>query len=93
MTRFRAASYVTGARQQPLNSARSLRSSSSIRRLRKFDSRRAANYQTPTRHHVRDDVFEDHYKTFQFPTADEPVVRVVEGFDLQSWLTGEAAQR
>ena len=56
-------------------------------------SRRAANYQTPTRHHVRDDVFEDHYKTFQFPTADEPVVRVVEGFDLQSWLTDEAAQR
>jgi predicted kinase len=56
-------------------------------------SRRAANYQSPTRHHVRDDVFDDHYKTFQFPTADEPVVRVVEGFDLQSWLTDEAAQR
>lgn len=43
---------------------------------------------------VRDDVFEDHYKAFQFPTADEPVVHVVEGFDLQSWLiVGEAAQR
>jgi hypothetical protein len=42
---------------------------------------------------VRDDVFEDHYKAFQFPTADEPVVHVVEGFDLQSWLIGEAAQR
>ena len=41
---------------------------------------------------VRDDVFEDHYKAFQFPTADEPVVHV-EGFDLQSWLIGEAAQR
>jgi hypothetical protein len=37
---------------------------------------------------VRDDVFEDHYKAFQFPTADEPVVHVVEGFDLQSWLIG-----
>jgi hypothetical protein len=61
--------------------------------IEEIRSRRAANYQTPTRHHVRDDVFEDHYKTFQFPTADEPVVRVVEGFDLQSWLTGEAAQR
>jgi len=42
---------------------------------------------------VRDDVFEDHYKAFQFPTADEPVVHVVEGFDLQSRLIGEAAQR
>jgi hypothetical protein len=55
--------------------------------------RRAANYQDPTRHHVRDGVFEDHYKTFQFPTADEPVLRIVEGFDLQTWLTEEAAQR
>jgi hypothetical protein len=36
---------------------------------------------------------EDHYKAFQFPIADEPVVHVVEGFDLQSWLIGEAAQR
>src|SRR5262245_61954654 len=26
-------------------------------------SRRSANYQSPTRHHVRDDVFDDHYKT------------------------------
>jgi hypothetical protein len=42
---------------------------------------------------VRDDVFEDLYKAFQLPTADEPVVRVVEEFDLQSWLIGEAAQR
>ncbi len=57
--------------------------------IEEIRSRRAANYQTPTRHHVRDDVFENHYKTFQFPTADEPVVLVVEGFDLQSWLTGE----
>jgi gluconate kinase len=61
--------------------------------IEEIRSRRAANYQTPARHHVRDDVFEDHYKTFQFPTADEPVVHVVEGFDLQSWLTEEAAQR
>jgi|SRR5215475_13403339 len=38
---------------------------------------------------VRDDVFEDHYKAFQFPTADEPVVHVVEGFDLQSWAHRE----
>jgi hypothetical protein len=38
-------------------------------------------------------VFEDHYKAFQFPTADEPVVHVVEGFDQQSWHIGEAAQR
>jgi hypothetical protein len=42
-------------------------------------SRRAADYQRPTRHHVRDEVFEDHYKTLQFPTADEPVVRVTSG--------------
>jgi predicted kinase len=61
--------------------------------IEEIRSRRAANYQTPTRHHVRDDLFEDHYKTFQFPTADEPVVRVVDGFDLQSWLVDEAAQR
>src|SRR5262249_22351511 len=55
-------------------------------------ARRDANYQRATRHHVRDDVFEDHYKTFQFPTPDEPVVRVAGGFDLQSWLNEEAAR-
>jgi predicted kinase len=54
--------------------------------------RRDANCQHPTRHHVRDDVFEHHYRTFQFPTADEPVVHVAEGFDLQSWLSGGAAR-
>jgi uncharacterized metal-binding protein YceD (DUF177 family) len=56
-------------------------------------SRRTANYKVPTRHHVRDDVFEDHYKAFQFPTADEPAVRIIEGFDLQAWLADEAAKR
>jgi hypothetical protein len=55
-------------------------------------SRRDANNQRPTRHHVRDDIFEDRYKTVLFPTAEEPFVRVVEGFDLQSWLTEEAAR-
>jgi hypothetical protein len=28
---------------------------------------------------MRDDVFEDHYKAFQFPTADESVVHVTPG--------------
>jgi len=60
--------------------------------IEEIRTRRDANHQRPTRHHVRHDVFEDHYRTFQFPTADEPVVRVVRGFDLQSWLTEEAAQ-
>jgi len=60
--------------------------------IEEIRSRRDANNQRPTRHHVRDDVFEDHYKTIQFPTTEEPVVRVVEGFDLQSWLTKEAAR-
>jgi predicted kinase len=60
--------------------------------IEEIRSRRDANHQNPTRHHVRDDVFEDHYKTFQFPATDEPVVRVVAGFDLQSWLTEEAAK-
>ena len=58
--------------------------------------RLTAHYGHSQRHFqsdVRDDVFEDHYKAFQFPTSDEPVVHVVEGFDLQSWLIGEAAQR
>lgn len=54
-------------------------------------ARRDANYERPTRHHVRDDVFEDHYKTFQFPAEDEPVVRVTDGFDLQMWLNEQAA--
>lgn len=60
--------------------------------LGEIRSRREANNKRPTRHHVRDSVFEEHYKTFQFPAADEPVVRIVEGFDLQSWFTGEAAR-
>jgi predicted kinase len=60
--------------------------------IEEIRSRRAANNQRPTRHHVQDRVFEEHYKTFQFPTADEPVVRVAEGFDLPSWLTQEAAR-
>jgi predicted kinase len=55
-------------------------------------ARRGANYERPTRHHVRDEVFEDHYKTFQFPTEDESVVRVTDGFDLQSWLDEQAAR-
>jgi hypothetical protein len=42
---------------------------------------------------VRDDIFEDHYKTFQFPTADEPGVRVTERFDIESWLNEQAARR
>jgi hypothetical protein len=58
--------------------------------IEEIQSRRAANNQRPTRHHVRDDVFEDHYKTFQFPDAEERVVRVVEEFDLKSWLIKEA---
>src|SRR5215813_12121231 len=37
---------------------------------------------------VRDDVFEDHYKAFQFQTADEPVVHVVEGFDCSLGSSG-----
>jgi predicted kinase len=60
--------------------------------IEEIRSRRDANNQRPTRHHVRDDVFEDHYKTFQFPTAEEAVLRVVEGFDLQAWLTKAAAR-
>ena len=56
-------------------------------------SRRVANSLRPTRHHVGDSVLEEHFKTFQFPTPDEPVVRVAEGFDLKSWLTEEAAER
>jgi hypothetical protein len=59
--------------------------------IEEIRSRRDANHQRPRRHHVRDDVFEDHYKTFQFPTAEEPVVRVAGGFDLRSWLIKEAA--
>jgi uncharacterized metal-binding protein YceD (DUF177 family) len=55
-------------------------------------ARRIANYERPTRHHIRDSVFEEHCRTFQFPTPDEPVVRIVEGFDLQSWLADEAAR-
>ena len=59
--------------------------------IEEIRARRDTNYQRPTRHHVRDDVFEEHFKTFQFPTADEPVIRVADGFDLQSWLTEKAA--
>jgi hypothetical protein len=55
-------------------------------------ARRDANYQRPTRHHVRDDIFEDHYRTFQFPSANEPVVRVTDRFDLESWLSEQAAR-
>jgi hypothetical protein len=53
-------------------------------------ARRQANYERQTRHHIRDDIFYEHYKTFQFPTPDEAAVRVVDGFDLQSWLLKQA---
>lgn len=61
--------------------------------IEEIGSRRDANNQRPTCHHVRDDIFEDHYKTFLFPTAEEPFVRVVEGFDLQSWWTKPKLER
>jgi predicted kinase len=55
-------------------------------------ARRDANYRHPTRHHVRDDIFEDHYRSFQFPAADEPVVRVTDRFDQGAWLNEQAAR-
>jgi predicted kinase len=49
-------------------------------------ARRQANYECPTRHHIREDIFEEHCRSFQFPTPDEASVRVVDGFDLGSGL-------
>jgi predicted kinase len=52
--------------------------------------RRERNGVHPSRHHVDDDVFEAHYNTFQFPTADESVVRIASGFDVTAWLAQQA---
>ena len=41
--------------------------------IEEIGSRRDANNQRPTRHHVRDDIFEDHYKTFLLGALDEDV--------------------
>lgn len=54
--------------------------------IEKIRARRIMNDAAPTRHRIRDDVFEAHYNGFQYPTDDEPVVRVDSTFDVTAWL-------
>lgn len=49
-------------------------------------ARRAANDDRPTRHGIRDDIFDAHVASFQFPTSDEPVVKIRKSFDVVAWL-------
>ncbi len=56
-------------------------------------ARRAKNNATPIRHHINDDVFEHHCRTFEFPTPDEPLVRIASDFDLTSWLRAQGRCR
>jgi predicted kinase len=51
-----------------------------------IEARREANRRNPTRHHVRDEVFAHHRDRFQFPSDDEPVVRLASAADLARWL-------
>ena len=51
--------------------------------------RRMRNDESPTRHAIRDSVFEAHVAGFQFPTDDEPMVHVVPDFDIGAWLRSE----
>lgn len=58
-----------------------------------IEARREANRRNPTRHAIRDEVFAHHRDRFQFPTDDEPVIRVASEHDLLRWLEREKARR
>ncbi len=48
--------------------------------------RRAANAAAPTRHAVRDEVFEHHRARFEFPGPDENPVRLTTPAEFEAWL-------
>jgi predicted kinase len=54
--------------------------------LAEIEVRRAANNLNPVRHGIRDAVFAHHRDRFQFPTDDEPVVRIRTNRELADWL-------
>ncbi len=49
-------------------------------------ARQVRNDAAPTRPNIRDNVFDAHLAGFQFPTDDEPVVRVAGSFKVDAWL-------
>jgi predicted kinase len=57
--------------------------------LAAVEARRAANARNPRRPHLDDAVFAHHRDRFQFPAADEPVVRMRSDADLAAWLERE----
>jgi len=56
-----------------------------------IDARRRANASNPVRGAIEDAVFDHHRDRFQFPTNDEPVVRLRSEADLAAWIEGERA--
>src|SRR5262245_42549070 len=53
--------------------------------------RRIANAVTPTRSHIRDDVFEHHCARFQFPDSTEQYVTIATDSGFEDWIAGEKA--
>lgn len=52
-------------------------------------SRRLRNDQVITRDSIRDDVFDAHYASFQFPAEDEAAVNVGLEFNVVDWLKAQ----
>lgn len=56
-----------------------------------IEARRRANASDPVRGSIEDTVFNRHRDRFQFPTDDEPVVRLKSDGDLVAWIERERA--
>lgn len=57
--------------------------------LAEIEARRLSNDRRPVRHRIRDEVFLHHQDRFQFPTDDEPVVRIRHAGDVEDLLWRE----
>ncbi|MDX2144439.1 MAG: ATP-binding protein [Rhodospirillaceae bacterium] len=57
-----------------------------------IQARRRQNEVNPTRDYLRDPVFDWHYKNFQYPTDDEPLVRIGSDQELTAWIAAEKAK-
>jgi predicted kinase len=55
--------------------------------LAEIETRRLTNDRRPVRHRIRDEVFWHHRDRFQFPTDDEPVVRIRHAGDIEDLIS------
>jgi predicted kinase len=57
--------------------------------LEVIQARRLVNDANPTRDYLRDHVFDWHFKNFQYPADDEPLVRLRSDQDLTNWIKAQ----